>query len=109
MNVDDLTLGQLKNLQSCFTQRPRSTSLQIGRKYFFRTPSFHFVGRVSAITDSDIVLTEAAWIADSGRFNVALRTGDVAEFESYPAECIINRDHVCDASPWEFSLKGDAK
>ena len=40
---------------------------QIGKAYYFRTLSDHWVGRVSAVASRCVCLEEAAWIAESGR------------------------------------------
>lgn len=53
---------------------------------FIRTVTYHFTGEVVRETDTTITLTKAAWVADSGRFAAAMRTGEFAEVEPYPDE-----------------------
>lgn len=57
-----------------------------------------------AIYPGEIVLADAAWIADSGRFSVALATGTLSEVEPYPGECIVSRGAIVDVSLWAHPL-----
>ena len=59
---------------------------QEGTNVLVRTVTYHYVGRISALTDTYLTLTDAAWVADSGRFSTALATGfdSTAEIEMYP-------------------------
>lgn len=42
---------------------------EIGGEYFFRTVTYHLTGRLINIVGQFIILEDAAWIPDSGRFN----------------------------------------
>lgn len=41
---------------------------EIGKRYFIRTVTMHLHGLLIDIDEYEITLTNAAWIADSGRF-----------------------------------------
>lgn len=61
---------------------------------FVRTVTHYYTGRVVGVSDKAILLEDAAWIADTGRFADALRTGILSEVEPYPdgvIEIIANR------------------
>lgn len=77
---------------------------KLGAKLFIRTVTYHYTGRVVYLSDKEIVLEDAAWIADSGRFATALKTGNINEAEPYPGLCSINRDTIVDASLWDHDL-----
>lgn len=81
----------------------------VGDAVFVRTVTYHYTGRISAIYPGEIVLADAAWIADSGRFHAALATGTLAEVEPYPAEVGISRGAIVDVSPWAHPLPRVAK
>ena len=87
-------------------QTQNATPYEVGEKYFIRTVTHHYTGKLKRITNGELVLTDAAWIADSGRFHNALKSGDLDEVEPYPndVEVIINRDAICDASKWQHDL-----
>ncbi len=58
---------------------------EIGANYFIRTVTFHFTGRLKAVTQHELWLEDAAWIADDGRFTQAVESGVFNEVEPYPS------------------------
>lgn len=104
--VDELTVGQVKEL----TKFAGSSSLaehpyQVGKNYFIRCVTFYYTGRLVRVTAQELVLEDAAWIADTGRFADALKTGDFSEVEPYPSnELILGRGAVVDAWIAEWPL-----
>ena len=107
MNLDDLKLGDLKALQGLFSGQTncQDTHWQIGGNYFIRTVTHHITGRLVAVTRFELVLEDAAWIADDGRFADALEKGKLDEVEPYPeGKVIVGRGSLIDASPWKHEL-----
>ena len=84
-------------------------SLVIGDCYLIRTVTMMYTGRLMRITHSDLALSDAAWIADSGRYSKALETGDLEEVEPYPCEVIISRGALVDAAKWAHPLPRETK
>ena len=82
---------------------------QLGQKYYIRTVTHHYVGRLVQKDANDFVLEECSWIADSGRWSNALKTGELKEVEPYPCYAIINRAAICDSSVWDHKLPRDQK
>ena len=102
MNIEDLTLKQIRELTSLFgnkDQTPSACPFEIGAKYFIRTVTHHHTGKLVAVTPTELVLTDAAWIADDGRLTEALATGNFSEVEMFPAnsQVIIGRGSLIDA------------
>lgn len=85
------------------------TVYKLGAKLFIRTVTYHYTGRVSFLSDKEIVLSDAAWVASSGRFAEALENGSLSEVEPYPGLCSINRDVIVDVSPWGHELPRSTK
>jgi hypothetical protein len=57
------------------------------------------VGIVVQVTDHEIVLEDACWIADTGRFSAALKGNTYAEQEPFPdGRVIIGRGSIIDAA-----------
>lgn len=81
----------------------------MGESLFVRAIPFHYVGRLIAVDDEFLLLDDVSWVADSGRFHVALRDGDLSEVEPYPGKCLIARAAICDVSPWLHELPTEAK
>jgi hypothetical protein len=81
----------------------------IGQAYFIRTATYHATGRLKAIYDQELVFSEAAWIADSGRFNAALVSGSFSEVEPFPNDLIIFRGAGVDATTLDTPLPSSVK
>ena len=81
----------------------------LGKKFFFRTVTYHLVGKVEKIIGENILkLSSASWIADSGRFMQAIRDGKLNEVE--PVGCAyINIDTCTDFFPWQHELPTEQK
>jgi hypothetical protein len=117
LDIESLTLGQIRAIQALAFGVPAAASpppilaspYHVGDSVFVRTVTYHYTGRISAIYPGEIVLADAAWIADSGRFHVALATGTLSEVEPYPerggnGSVILNRGAIVDVSPWTHPL-----
>ena len=114
LDMESLTLGQIRAIQALAFGVPSPvvhgpSPYNIGDAVFIRTVTYHYTGRISAIYPGEIVLADAAWIADSGRFHVALATGTLSEVEPYPAGVVISRGAIVDVSPWAHPLPRSAK
>lgn len=88
---------------------PGESKYKLGAKLFIRTITFHYVGRVSFISDTELCLEDASWVADSGRFSKALASGALDELERYPDGVSVNRGSIVDVSPWKHDLPQESK
>ena len=79
-----------------------------GGKYFFRTVNYHLVGKVVKVSGRIIELSEASWVADSGRFMNAIKNGTLDEVEPVGV-AYLNFECVCDFFPWKHDLPKDQK
>lgn len=110
MNIDALTLGQIKEIQSLACGAPsKSHSYVVGRSYLIRTVTLYQLGRLVSVTDTDMVLEDASWVADVGRFHAALKTGELSEVEPFPGAVIVSRGAIVDAAEWTHTLPREAK
>lgn len=80
----------------------------VGGKWFFRTVTYHMVGKVERLIGKWVKLTGASWVADSGRFMDAIKKGELEEVEPV-GECFVNLDTVTDFFPWLHKLPKDQK
>ena len=70
----------------------------LGKIYLIRTVTMIDTGILVAVTDKELVLEEAAWIADTGRFSDAIAKAEFSEVEPFPSgRVILNRSCVIDA------------
>jgi len=75
----------------------------VGKKLFIRTVTYHLAGKVKKIVGNFLVLEDAAWIADSGRFMSAIKDGVLNEVEPVE-EAIVNLNSIVDMFPWNHKL-----
>jgi len=134
MNINELTIGNVKELIGMFggmtdlageggavrnpktgrfqnAQNKPPTFIEIGKNYLFRSCTYHYIGTVSKIRGDEIMLSPAAWLADSGRFSNALKTGAVNEVEPYVQEsfCVVMRQALVDYCPWDHGVPKEVK
>lgn len=80
----------------------------VGKKFFFRTVTYHLVGMVTKVMGSFLILENASWIADSGRFMNCIKEGKINEVEPV-GTAFINISTVTDFFPWKFDLPNEQK
>lgn len=83
--------------------------LSVGRAVFIRTVTMYYTGRIALVKGSEIVLTEAAWIADTGRFHDALKTGALKEVEPFVGPVSVSRGAIVDVTEWKHALPDKQK
>lgn len=104
MDIDNLTYGELKQIARMFNDSasaPKTSSpYEIEQPYIIRTVTMTLTGRVKSVGPQEIVLSDAAWIADTGRYANAVASGDFSEVEPYPDGqlVIVGRASVIDAT-----------
>ena len=113
MNIDELTLGQIKEIQSLACGKTPAPSqdfpFKVGESVFIRTVTHHQAGRIVSIGRDWVLLDEAAWIADDGRFHEALAKGVFKEVEPVPGLCMVGRGAIVDMFPWPHPLPRTVK
>lgn len=83
---------------------------EIGKAYIIRTVTMIDTGRLVAVTPQFLVLEDAAWIGDTGRFADALRNGVLSEVEPFPdGRVILGAATIIDAAFWPHKLPRDQK
>lgn len=100
MNIDDLTIGQFRALSSALSApgSADNSAWKLGANYLIRTVTMIDTGRLVAITAQELVLEEAAWISDTGRFADAIANAEFGEVEPFPdGRVIVGRGSVIDA------------
>jgi hypothetical protein len=104
LNISDETYLLIKD-QLSGNETIDLSSLQdmIGKSFFIRTVTYHLTGRVTKIFANMLVLEDAAWIADSGRFMQAIKEGKLNEVEPV-GSAIVNIGAVVDMFPWKHAL-----
>jgi len=70
----------------------------LNKNYFIRTVTHHYTGKLVKVYQNELVLVDAAWIADDGRFSESFEK-EYNEVEPFPAgEVIIGRGAILDCT-----------
>lgn len=111
MNVNEITVGQVKDLLQMFQGRQEDSSsafqpFEIGKDYLIRTVTHIDIGTVVSVGPIEIIMVNASWIGDTGRYADAFKCGSLNEVEPYPddQEVIIGRGAIIDATRWTHPL-----
>ena len=103
MKMDELTIEQAREIASMFSGSTPTLShsdggWEIGKKYLIRTVTMIDTGLLVAVGDKELVLEQASWIANTGRFSGALQSCNFDEVEPFPeGRLIIGRGSIIDA------------
>jgi hypothetical protein len=102
LNLNDMTLGQIKELQNLFSNKviaQEDCPFEIGENYLIRTVTFTLTGKIKSKTNQFLVLSDADWIADTGRFSEALENSDkFNEVEPFKNDAIVSKGSIVDAT-----------
>ena len=91
----------------------KSSPFKVGKHYFIRTVTMIQVGRLVEVYDTELVLEDASWVADTGRFHLALKNGlttlDNSEIERFNTPVIVGRGAIIDACEYLHDLPVETK
>lgn len=101
MKLDDLTIGEAKQLATLFAgskpaQQPHPL---IGKNVILRTVTMIYTGKMIEATDAEFILISAAWIPETERYADFVAEGKVKECEPYPDDLpvYVNRGAMLEA------------
>lgn len=113
MNIDELTLGQIKEIRGLVGDgNSPSSPFELGRSYLIRTVTMTLLGRLKWQGDRELVLESASWIADTGRFHEFVKgklSAANVEVEPFTNDVIVGRGAIVDATLWVGDLPKEAK
>lgn len=116
INIDGVKYVSEKDYQELSKKKAGKTIMNgkelpfvVGGKYFIRTVTYFATGEVESIKGDFLVLKDAAWIADTGRFAQAIETGVLSEVEPVEVLMFVNINTIIDAFEWQHSLPREQK
>ncbi len=80
----------------------------IGHAWLIRTVTYFLVGKITKRVGPFFLLEEASWVADTGRFADAIKTGSLSEVEPV-GPAMLNTSAIVDMFPWAHKLPTDQK
>lgn len=121
MDINELTIGQAKELVSTFgncSEKIEKLSMRrhkftVGNAYFIRSVTHHYLGKVIEICDLCIVMKACVWVADDGRFHKLMQGewSQSSEREPYgeEKEVQIFFGGMLDAVLWDYEIPTTVK
>jgi hypothetical protein len=107
MNINELTIGQAREIAQFFTSNEANAGpWEVGKAYHIRTVTHYWTGRLVKVYPQELVLEDAAWIADTGRFSEMFKDG-ASEVEPVAGPVIVGRGAVIDVQEWNIQLPRD--
>ena len=96
----EISMSDLRDLLGASSPSAQPLPFKVGDKLFVRTVTYFMTGQVREIVGAFLVMEQAAWVADTGRFMDALDSSNFSEVEPFPSgSAILNTNAIIDASP----------
>jgi hypothetical protein len=80
-----------------------------GEKLLIATVTRYWTGRVVGTRGKFLLIDDAAWIPDTGRFSDAVRIGELSEVEPVEGVVRLNMDSFVDVVTWAHALPRERK
>ena len=109
MNINQMTIGELKEINTMLNCSAESHPYELGQAYLIRTVTHYYLGRLITVDTHELVLEDASWVADTGRFGECLASGTLKELEKIPGNLIVGRGAIVDAIQWTHDLPSETK
>lgn len=117
MNIDDLTIGQAKQLAALLGKQPITQEAAspydpwIGKNIAIRGVTMIDIGRLIAVYPQELVIEDASWIPETERWAQFLLSGAYKECEPYPdgQRVVIGRGAICEVAEWVHLLPRQQK
>lgn len=83
----------------------------LGSNVIIRTVTNYWTGRIVGVHPDALVLRDAAWVADTGRFHAAVQEGEPALVEVEPVfvRVVVGRGSIVDCCDWVHPLPRTVK
>ena len=94
----DGQLDELRGILGAQTVGKTGYERFLGENVFIRTVTHHYCGKCVETTGMVVVLDNASWVADDGRFHEAMESGEYNEVEPYPAPIVVSLAAILDAT-----------
>ena len=77
----------------------------LGANILIRSATVYNVGRLTEIDEDFLLLEDASWVADTGRWTEAHESGSFSELEPHrPGSVFVARGGIVDITPWGHEL-----
>jgi hypothetical protein len=94
----------LETKQEPETKLEKTHPYTIGQNLLIRTVTMYFVGKLVEVYDTELVLDNTSWVADTGRFSECLEKGTFSEVEYIGKRTIVGRGAIIDVNIFNNEL-----
>lgn len=112
-SIEEMTVGEVLGVARLFKsaapKAPRACPFKVGNAYLIRTVTNYWTGRVAEVVGGFLVLSDAAWIADTGRYSEATDEAHLKEVEPCNEPVFVALGSVIDARLWSAALPRKVK
>lgn len=111
LKIDDVEYVRADSIKKPvgFAAPVNGVPFEIGSAYLIRTVTMTLTGRVTAVIGPFLVLEDAAWIANTGRFSECIGEGTVEECEPVQVSVRVSIPSIVDAYDWTHVLPRNTK
>lgn len=114
INIDDLTIGQLKQIQSlsfCGEKTKIDIDPLVGKNVIIRTVSMIYTGLLVGVNDKEFILEKCSWIPETDRYAQFVADGKVKQCEPFPEllRVYVNRDALMERCELKSELPRSQK
>ncbi len=112
MNLNDLTLGEIKEIRSLIGGGSQDCCHPLtGKNVIVRTVTMIYTGKLDHSTSTDLVLIDCSWIPETDRYMQFVAEGSVKECEPYPdgLPVFINKGALMDVCELKKALPRSQK
>lgn len=114
INVDDLTLGQIKQLKLAFLggeEKEIQDDDLLNKNVIIRTVTMIYTGLLVGITKDEFILVDCSWIPETDRYMSFVAEGKVKECEPFPSglRVYVNRGALMERCELKASLPRSQK
>jgi hypothetical protein len=103
IDIESLTLKQIKEIKN-LSENKNNHPYIIGQNYFIRTITYFLVGNLVSVYEYELVIKDAAWIPETGRYSDSFKKGEFEEVEPLDGNIIIGRQSIIDCAQWTKEL-----
>lgn len=103
IDIENLTLKQINEIKN-LSDSKKSHPYKIGQNYFIRTVTYFLVGKLISVHEYELVIKDAAWIPETGRYSDSFKKGEFEEVEPLDGDIIIGRHAIIDCTEWTKDL-----
>ena len=100
-------LEKVKDLENVYASvlsdspDPGPWHIYMGKPIAIRTATIYYVGKLVKVYPQELLLQDASWIPDTGKWEKFLKTGVITECQPFPdGSVIVGRGAIIDACRW---------